>query len=222
VQWAEIRDVEERETVSSRSVTRAYIQEHYRKYEQVVLARLLLAQNQHRNALDLLDSILPRFERINRPWALIEISILKSMAYHALGDDTSALAEMERAVSLAEPEGFMRIFLDEGEPVNRILDKLRSRKTTGRDHLEKILAAFGEKPTVSFAVELIATQEEPLSEREREVLRLLDTSLSSTEIAEELVVSVNTVRSHVKRIYQKLNVHSRYQAIARAKEQHII
>ena len=153
---------------------------------------------------------------------MIEIRILKALAYCAVRDEGNALAEMERALSLAAPEGFMRSFLDEGKEVAGLLVKLRGRKTVPREFLERLLAAFGEKTAPGVVYGPAVRLEEPLSQRELEVLRLLDTRLSSEEIAEELVVSVNTARSHIKSIYQKLSVHSRYQAVSRARELDLI
>jgi LuxR family maltose regulon positive regulatory protein len=119
-------------------------------------------------------------------------------------------------LSLAEPEGYVRIFVDEGEPMAELLRHAASRGIAPT-YVAKLLAAF-EVEGLAVSPSNLQPLIEPLSERELEVLRLLTTHLSSTEIADELVISVNTVRSHIKSIYSKLNVHSRMDAVQRAKE----
>jgi LuxR family maltose regulon positive regulatory protein len=143
---------------------------------------------------------------------------------------TQAMDALERALSLAEPGGYVRMFVDAGEPVGELLRQAAARGIAV-EYANRLLAALqGEtkderrkmdadsSPVTRPSSSLV----EPLSEREIEVLRLLTTSLSSTEIAEELVISVNTVRSHIKSIYGKLDVHSRYKALARAKELNLL
>jgi len=130
-----------------------------------------------------------------------------------------ALTALDRALSLAEPQGYVRMFIDEGSPMGKLLRQAVARGIA-LDYVSKLLAALESetknkrRATTSATPSLI----EPLSERELEVLRLLITHLSSTELAEELFISRNTVRSHIKNIYGKLNVHSRKDAIQRAQE----
>jgi LuxR family maltose regulon positive regulatory protein len=136
-----------------------------------------------------------------------------------------ALRVLGRALSVGEPEGYVRTFVDEGEAMAELLRQAESRGIAA-EYVNKLLGAFEvaehgrleESATRSEAQPLT----EPLSARELEVLRLLNTSLSSTEMADELVVSVNTVRTHIRSIYGKLAVHSRYEAVARAKELDLI
>jgi LuxR family maltose regulon positive regulatory protein len=138
--------------------------------------------------------------------------ILQALALQACGDGERALAALGRALTLAEPGGYVRIFTDEGVPMGELLLKAIASGVVA-SYASELLAALEEetKPPSSSLIE-------PLSERELEVLRLLTTSLSSTEIAQELFISVNTVRSHIKSIYGKLNVHRRRDAVQRARE----
>ncbi|MBN1812574.1 MAG: tetratricopeptide repeat protein [Anaerolineae bacterium] len=202
------------------------------KYELIVLARLLVAQGQSEEALALLEPLVSIAEWRRRPGMLIEIYILEALARRALGDIDQALIALERALALAEPEGYVRIFADEGDAVGELLREAAQRGIAV-EYVAKLLAAFeGSKFQVSgfglssdlkpetskpgtFEPETLA---ESLSARELEVLRLLNTHLSSTEIAERLCVSANTVRFHIKNIYGKLGVHSRSDAVKRAGE----
>ncbi len=192
-----------------------------RKYELLVLARLLIAQGQPAEALKLLGSLVPVAEWRGRPGMLIEIYALQALAYQAQGDVEQAVVALERALSLAEPEGHVRIFADEGEPIARLLQEA-ARRGIAPEYVNKSLAAFGVSKDRGTGEPLPSPQTqpllEPLSARELEVLRLLNTHLSSTEIAEELFISVNTARFHIKNIYGKLGVHGRSEAIQRARE----
>ena len=201
-----------------------------RQYEYLVLARLLIAEKRPTEALALLDGVLPMMERRGRIGRVIEIQVLRSLAFQALGDVAQAMDALERALSLAEPGGYVRMFVDAGEPVGELLRQAAARGIAV-EYANRLLAALqgetkdeGRKTDAdsSPVPRPSSSLVEPLSEREIEVLRLLTTSLSSTEIAEELVISVNTVRSHVKSIYAKLDVHSRYKALARAKELNLL
>jgi LuxR family maltose regulon positive regulatory protein len=158
--------------------------------------------------------------------SVIETLVLQALAHHAQGDISAALLPLGHALSLAEPEGYVRLFLDEGSPMAQLL-----REAAGRgilpDYTGKLLAAFeaegqtsaasaGESPppTPPTSQPLV----EPLSQRELEVLRLFKTELSGPEIANQLVIALSTVRTHTKRIYSKLNVKDRRAAVKRATE----
>jgi LuxR family maltose regulon positive regulatory protein len=191
------------------------------------LARVLVAQGLQQpsgtyldEALDLLARLLVAAEKVGWIHKEIKILILQALALKAGGDSEEALTALARALTLAEPGGYVRTFIDEGIPMGKMLRQAVA-KGIAVGYAGKLLAAVEEetadkprgiKPTYSPA--LI----EPLTKRELEVLRLLTTHLPSTEIARELVISTNTVRSHIKRIYSKLNVHSRRDAIRRAEE----
>ena len=191
------------------------------------LARVLVAQGVQQpsetylhEALGLLARLLAAAEEAGWIHEEIKILILQVMALTAGGDSEEALTVLARALTLAEPGGYVRTFIDEGKPMGKLLRQAVARGIAV-GYAGKLLAALEEdtddKPR---GIKLTSSPPlvEPLSNRELEVLRLLTTHLPSTEIASELVISTNTVRSHIKRIYSKLNVHNRGDAIRRAEE----
>jgi LuxR family maltose regulon positive regulatory protein len=154
---------------------------------------------------------------------MIEILILQALALQAQGKIDHALTSLERALVFAEPEGYVRTFIDEGSSMGKLLQQTTA-PGVAVGYVGKLLTAL-KKETKSkrqlgegFSASIV----EPLSERELEVLRLLQTHLSSTGIAEELTISANTVRTHIKNIYSKLNVHNRQDALQRAQELELI
>ncbi|MFQ5857178.1 MAG: LuxR C-terminal-related transcriptional regulator [Anaerolineae bacterium] len=205
------------------------------------LARVLIAQGREQSkalfideALGLLARLLEVAEGAGAIGYVIEILVLQALALQARGDVEQALAVLERAISLAEPEGYVRTFIDEGKPMGKLLRQAVVRGIAV-DYVGKLLSVFrlegsrlkvkgSSAPLPNFQPSTFqpATLVEPLSERELEVLRLLTTRLSTTEIADQLYISVHTVRSHVKSIYGKLGVHSRDEAVTRAKELNLI
>ncbi|MGO9192705.1 MAG: LuxR C-terminal-related transcriptional regulator, partial [Streptosporangiaceae bacterium] len=137
-----------------------------------------------------------------------------ALAHQTLGDIPAALACLERAMTLAEPEGYVRVFIDEGPPMASLLRAV-AKQGTARNYVRRLLAAVNETEHDSAIKQVLI---DPLSERELEVLRLLGTDLDGPEIARELVVSLNTVRTHTKNIYTKLAVTNRRAAVRRAAE----
>lgn len=201
-----------------------------RRYEIVVLARLMLAQKRAREALQLLDVALPKAEREGRIETVIGLEILRARAFQAIDDSAQSFAALDRALTLAEPSGYLRTFVDEGETLlslivnsrSRIEKQSRSQPERLYEYTGKILAAFSPPATSASFQSAIQNRKTEipglLSAREMKVLRLLPSELSTAEMADELVVSVNTLRTHLKNIYDKLGAHSRYEAIARARE----
>ena len=191
---------------------------YLREFEHITLARMLLARYQdersrHQAAL-LLDRLLLAAEEGGRTGHVIEILVLQALALQAPGHIPAALACLERAVTLAEPEGYVRVFADEGPPMASLLRALAKQGTAG-NYVRRLLAAVGEPgPDRPVKQALI----EPLSERELDVLRLLGTELDGPAIARELMVSLHTVRTHTKHIYAKLAVTNRRSAVRRAQE----
>ncbi len=192
---------------------------YLREYAHVTLARLQLAEDLKggrragSRALPLLHRLLEAAEGGGRNGSVIEISILLALASRPNGID-EALAHLGRALSLAAPEGYVRVFVNEGPPMEALLKAAVKRQIVA-DYANRLLSAFGapaRKPKMH--PDLI----EALSERELDVLRLLGSDLGGPEIARELAISENTMRTHTKNIYEKLGVNSRRAAVSRAEE----
>jgi LuxR family transcriptional regulator, maltose regulon positive regulatory protein len=200
-----------------------------REFEHITLARVLIARDQHDDALGLLDRLLRVAEAGGRGGRVVEILVLKSLGLQAQPRMDDAVAVLERALALANPEGYVRTFADEGAPMVALLEQfLKARKaqlsSAGQDvspeYVAKLLTALGHTGVrVRGATGLFV---DPISEREIEVLRLLALGTPNREIAARLYVSLDTVKSHLKHVYNKLGVHSRTQAVARAKELDLI
>jgi len=195
---------------------------YMREYEHITLARLLLAEDLKGGgtggrALPLLRRLLEAAEAGGRNGSVIELSILLALASRHAGIE-AALKPLGRALSLAAPEGYVRVFLNEGPPMEALL-KAATKRQIGADHAKRILAAFGPaQPKPALHPDLI----EALSERELDVLRLLGSDLGGPEIARELAISENTMRTHTRNIYDKLGVNSRRAAVSRAEELHLL
>jgi LuxR family maltose regulon positive regulatory protein len=194
---------------------------YLREFEHITLARLLLARRADEpagpsvhEAARLLERLRPAAEAGGRTGRVIEIGILQALAHQLRRDIPAALACLDRAVTLAEPEGYIRVFADEGAPMASLL-RAAARQRTTSSYVRRLLAAVSETgPDHPVRQALI----DPLSERELEVLRLLGTELDGPAIARELMVSLNTVRTHTKNIYAKLAVTNRRAAVRRAAE----
>ena len=175
--------------------------------------RGLLALDGVAEALALLARALAAAEADGRIGSLIEILVLQALAFQAQADMTRALAALEQALALAEPEGYVRTFVDEGEPMARLLHRALAQGIASR-YVARLLAAFEKSAAARLPV--AGALVEPLTERELEVLRLIATGLSNREIAQELVIAVSTVKSHINHLYGKLDAQSRTQAVAKA------
>jgi len=186
---------------------------------ETMLARAYLAQGRAEESLAVLTVLLPPAEAAGAILRVIEIHALEALARHALGDTAAALAALERSLTLAEPEGFVRVYLDAGPPMAELLRQAISHTITP-EYAGRLLAAFAAQKAPSLASRpphppgLI----EPLTSRERDVLNLISQGLSNKDIAQELVIALNTVKRHASNIYGKLGVKNRTQAVARARE----
>ena len=194
---------------------------YLREFEHITLARMLLARHQDERAehslhqaTRLLERLLLAAEEGQRTGRVIEILVLRALAHQTLGDIPAALACLERAMSLAEPEGYVRIFIDEGPPVASLL-KAAAKQGIARNYVRRLLVTVSETEHDSPVKQDLI---EPLSERELDVLRLLGSELDGPAIARELMVSLNTMRTHTKNIYAKLAVTSRRAAVRRGQE----
>jgi len=203
---------------------------YLREFEHITLARLLLAQagsdgagSSVREAIGLLERLRQAAEEGGRTGSAIEILVLQSLVHQAQGQQPAALWHLERALTLAEPEGYVRVFVDGGAGLAQLLEEA-ARQGIMPDYARRLLAAFaGERrdpagdvmPPTPLASSPL---NEPLSQRELEILRLFQSELSGPEIAQELVIALSTLRTHTKSIYSKLNVNSRRAAVNRAVE----
>jgi LuxR family maltose regulon positive regulatory protein len=194
---------------------------YLREFEHITLARVLLARYEGERverslheATRLLERLLLAAEEGGRTGRVIEILVLRALAHQRLGDIPAALSCLERAVTLAEPEGYVRVFIDEGPPMASLLRAL-AKQGTARNYVRRLLAAVSQTGQDSPVRQALI---DPLSERELDVLRLLGTELDGPDIARELMVSLHTVRTHTKNIYTKLAVTNRRAAVRRAAE----
>jgi LuxR family maltose regulon positive regulatory protein len=195
--------------------------------EWIGMARLHIARGEFERALDLLTMLAQAAEAAGRNGRMIEILILTALALHGWGRITQALNVLMKSLALAEPEGFMRLFLDEGKPTGAMLQACIGRAEGSlKAYIQKLLAALdmpaGGPVEISSSPGQLEPLVEPLTGREIEVLHLLATGLSNREIAERLYLSEGTVKTHTHNLYAKLGVRSRTQAIARANELNVL
>lgn len=192
---------------------------YVREFEHVTLARVLLARDRDRASLtttvQFLDRLLAAALAGGRQGSAVEILILLALAHDAAGDRSASVAALQQALERAEPDGFVRVFLEEGPQLTALLRSARWDGSAGR-HAHEILDAGAALPPAAPTVRNHLVEE--LSTRERDVLRLLRSDLSGPDIARELTVSLNTLRTHTKRIYTKLGVTNRREAVRRAGE----
>jgi LuxR family maltose regulon positive regulatory protein len=198
-----------------------FVSRRLRKYELFVLARLFVLRGRGLEALELLETLSAQAEELGRVDLAIEIEILRALAHHAEGDNGRALDALTEALRRAEPGGFIRIFVDAGQPMGWLLQQAVEQGIM-RDYAASLLASFSEEELVDLEPSPPTAGDgsliDPLSDRELEVLRLLAAGLTNPEIADELIIAVSTVRSHCKNIYRKLDVHSRWDAAQRGQE----
>jgi LuxR family maltose regulon positive regulatory protein len=211
------------------------------EFDHITLARILIARykidqvdGSIHEALRLLERLLNAAQAGGRMGSVIEILVLQALAFHAQGDLPAALLPLEKALTLAEPEGYVRMFVDEGEPMRllvadfRLQIEKRPRHAAGEDLEEMkaytalLLTAFSKSPEPlvpkSTIQNLKSEMVSPLSQRELKILQLIAQGLSNREIGERLFLALDTVKGHNRRIFEKLEVQRRTEAIARARE----
>ncbi len=197
------------------------------EFEHITLARVLLADRSTLDAMQLLERLLKAAQEGARMGSVIEILVLQGLAFQAQSNLPAALEALRQALTLAEPEGYIRMFLDEGAAMLQLLREAARHKIVP-DYLRKLLAGFeaeqrsaGETPNPNLHGQASNASQPPLetlSQRELQVLRLLKTELNGLEMAHELRVSLNTLHTHTKNIYSKLGVNKRRAAVRRAEE----
>jgi LuxR family maltose regulon positive regulatory protein len=203
---------------------------YLREFEQITFARILLSQYQSDHSISLLLDAIGLLERLvkaadegGRMGSVIEILLLQALAHQMHEDISAALISLERALKLAEPEGYMRIFLAEGPSMAELIREVDAIGILP-NYTSKLLSAFEvedqglDEETPPSAAPVSSSLIEALSQRELDLLRLFKTELSGPEIAQELVIALSTVRTHTKSIYNKLNVNSRRAAVKKAIE----
>ena len=187
----------------------------HRLPEYGLAARVWIAQGRPDRALSSLEATVAAATAKRSMVQMLEATLLQAAAHRQQRNTSQALQSLARAIDLAEPEGYVHPFLSAGEPVEKLL-----RQAVAQDirtaYAQKVLSAFrspaGERGSMV----------EPLTERERQILRLLAAGLSSTEIAGELVIAVSTVRSYIKVLYRKLDAHGRDQAVDKGRHMGLI
>ena len=193
----------------------------------VTKASLLTAQGCYSDALTAIDQSISKIEQKDKRWVLIRLLTLQALAFQGLGRTDEALAALDHCLSLAAPEGFVYNFVQTGAPMHRLL-QVASQRGIHAGYINTLLPCFelpaapvepaAPAPTRVQPIAQAAPLLEPLSERELQVLRLLDSPLTSEAIGRELYISTNTVRTHIKNIYAKLGVNRRVEAVQLAKK----
>jgi LuxR family maltose regulon positive regulatory protein len=222
----------------------AYDEPSYRREEQYLTrVRALIAQGQRGpmnsyldDALGLLDRLFEAAEGAGRMSSVIEILALRALALQARHESSEALAALERALTLAEPEGYVRVFVDEGVPMAALLSEILKQRRGGYRnarrravsvYARRLLMAFesphtNAEPPVGRSPESDRPMLDPLTSREREVLVLIAEGLSNREIAARLFIATSTVKGYVHSLLRKLEADSRTKAISRARELHLL
>jgi LuxR family maltose regulon positive regulatory protein len=214
-----------------------------REEQYLTLARVLIAQGRLDpmgscldDALGLLDRLLGAAEGGGRMGSVIEILALRALALQAQNDSCDALSALERALILAQPEGYVRLFVDEGAPMKASLSELlkarrkgarAAKQPTSLTHVRRLLAAFASphtstEPSVEHGSQSGQSLPVPLTTREREVLEMIAEGFSNREIATRLFIATSTVKGYVHSIFRKLEADSRTKAVARAHELHLL
>jgi LuxR family maltose regulon positive regulatory protein len=189
----------------------------------ITQARVLIAQNKPKEASALLSHLEETARAAGRMGRIIEILLLKALAMQESRNSEHAIQTLTECLTLAEPEGYVRVFLDEGQPMQMLLAQWLAQASAGplRDYAIRLLSHFDAEPHM-----VTATQEtgsaaqalvEPLSQRELEVLHLMALGRTNKEIARQLIVAPGTVKAHTSSIYRKLDVANRTEAVARAR-----
>jgi LuxR family maltose regulon positive regulatory protein len=188
------------------------------RFEYQNYAHLLAAQRNYDQALKIVSGLVNVAEEVGDWYYRIQYLVLQAIILHKMNRSTEAMVALEKALTMACAEGYVCSILDEGEAVGDLL-RMAIAQGIEVEYAEMLLTALEDEkePITSGGISKVKLAES-LSQREMEVLRLLVTELTTPEIADELIVSVSTVRSHIKNIYSKLDAHSRFEAVTKARD----
>jgi LuxR family maltose regulon positive regulatory protein len=183
-------------------------------------ARVHLARGDASAALALLEPLRRHMETKGWVDERLKVMVLQTVALHVHSEEDAALQLLGEVLTLAEPEGFIRTFVDEGAPMAELLERMNTARAGGRmaGYMDRLLAAFGMPKDLQPSSFRLPSLVDPLSERELEILRLIAQGLSNQEIGERLFLALDTIKGHNRRIYDKLQVQRRTEAVARARE----
>jgi len=217
LQWASAREIPKGDSDE--------VLEFPLEFEYLTLARFNIARGQLQGVPAMLDRLRRKAEAEGRMGGVIELLVLLATTLRAQGRTDEAMMTLQRALSLGEPEGYVRIFVDAGEPMAELLRSALAQKVRP-EYVSGLLASFSSPAGRGGFVPLHGSRArpvvEPVTGRELEVLRLLAAGASNKQMAEELVLVTGTVKAHLLNIYRKLDVHNRTQAVARARELNLI
>lgn len=200
----------------------------------LALPQVLIAQGCFEAALDNLTTLIQEAQATGHGSVLIKALVLQALAFYLSGNPGQALSSLECALILAEPEGYVRTFVEEGQPIVELLRRVKVEDARQKDYIHKLLSAFPAEaegtrsrggrslfspPPPRAPAPLLV---EPLSPRELELLRLVAAGLTNQEIAQKLFLAIGTVKKHLNNIFSKLDAQSRTQAIARARELNLL
>ncbi len=248
--WLALGDLSAAETWAAQYIFDVQVQDYTRHDEYEALARVYLALQQYERCLQLLEPLLRRMERVERKWDVIHLLALQIVALHGLGDTAQAQQVLLRLLALTEAEGYIRVYMDAGTSMRELLKSLLNTLPDHKialsaactSYISTLLAAFeqkehrrslkvdalrvrGEKDLPASSLTLYAVHEEiyePLSPQEQKVLSLLVVGRTYAEIAQELIVSPNTIKTQVSSIYRKLGVSRRAEASIVAQHLHLL
>ena len=187
--------------------------------EKIIQARLHLLKGEHNQALSLAQKLIASFEELGWSDLMIELYLLETLIHHKMGEKEQALGSLEKALRLGGEGGFIGSFLENGPDLEKLLSGLKNIKEFST-YVQDLLNAFSSRDLKTRTLQQPLL--EPLSDRELDVLGFLSGNLTTPEIADEMMISVNTVRTHIKNIYQKLGVHKRSEAVRSAKDLNLI
>ena len=194
--------------------------DYLHEFERLILAKIILADSPNKqqvmDVLKMLDGQLKLAQKQNRLRSQIEIHSLQAFTHQTVGENAQAASALEQALQLAEPEGYLRFFVDADKPITELLSKIKVGYL--QNYTKRILAKLAPQNDIQPSSFIIQPLIDPLSERELEVLRLIAQGLSNQEITQKLVVALSTVKGHNLRIFAKLQAKNRTEAVARARE----